>query len=60
MPQLLRWCTLSPQGESGLAAIRFEKPIRIASIRIFPKDALPFREIPDVISYVFLADPDMN
>jgi hypothetical protein len=50
MPQLLWWGTLTPQGESNLAALRFEKPMRISSIRIFPKDAQPFKEAPDVVS----------
>ncbi|KAF6762011.1 hypothetical protein DFP72DRAFT_877750 [Ephemerocybe angulata] len=50
MPQLLQWCTLSPQGESNLAAIRFAAPIRISTIRIFPKDAQPFKELPDAVS----------
>ena len=50
MPQLVWWGTLSPQGESNLAALRIEKPMRISSIRIFPKDAQPFKEAPDVVS----------
>lgn len=51
---LLHWCTISPQGPSSLAAIRFAKPIRVSSIRVFPNGAQPFGQSPDVIAYVFI------
>lgn len=49
---LLHWCTVSPKGESSLAAIRFTAPIRISSVRIFPNGAQPFAQAPEVIAYV--------
>ncbi|KAJ7872073.1 hypothetical protein B0H13DRAFT_2059824 [Mycena leptocephala] len=39
---LLHWCTLVPEGESSLAAIRFTAPIRVSFIRVFPTGARPF------------------
>ncbi|KAL1709173.1 hypothetical protein EV121DRAFT_253281 [Schizophyllum commune] len=47
---LLCWCTLSPQGPSNLAAIRFSAPVRVASIQVFPKGARPFAEYEDFTS----------
>ncbi|KAH9938022.1 uncharacterized protein B0H18DRAFT_1080825 [Fomitopsis serialis] len=41
---LLHWCTLEPSGDGSLAAIRFSSPVRVQSIRIFPKDARPFAQ----------------
>ena len=49
---LLCWCTLSPQGPSNLAAIRFSAPVRVASIQVFPKGAQPFAEYEDFTSWV--------
>lgn len=49
---LLRWCTLSPQGPSGLAAILFPSPVKVSSIALFPKGAQPFSQCPDVVAYV--------
>ena len=46
---LLCWCTLSPQGPSNLAAIRFSAPVRVASIQVFPKGARPFAEYEDFV-----------
>ncbi|KAJ4479146.1 hypothetical protein J3R30DRAFT_3882194 [Lentinula aciculospora] len=46
--KLLHWCTLVPQGPSGLAAIRFVKLVRIKCIRVFPKGAKPFKQCPDI------------
>ncbi|ESK95101.1 hypothetical protein Moror_13833 [Moniliophthora roreri MCA 2997] len=48
--KLLHWCTLSPQGPSSLAAIRFSAPIRVSLIRIFPNGSQPFTNCPDVIA----------
>ncbi|KAJ6616217.1 hypothetical protein B0H10DRAFT_2219617 [Mycena sp. CBHHK59/15] len=39
---LLHWCTLRPDGESSLAAVRFAAPIRVSFIRVFPTGARPF------------------
>ncbi|KAF5392933.1 hypothetical protein D9757_001211 [Collybiopsis confluens] len=47
--KLLHWCTLSPEGPSNLAAIRFAKLIRISSIRVFPKGSKPFQNCPDIV-----------
>ncbi|TBU32987.1 hypothetical protein BD311DRAFT_774649 [Dichomitus squalens] len=47
---LLQWCTLEPSRQSGLAAIRFSSPVRVQTIRIFPKDAKPFLQCPDTVS----------
>ncbi|KAF8461826.1 hypothetical protein DFH94DRAFT_788963 [Russula ochroleuca] len=47
---LLHWCTLHPAGPSNLAALRFSSPVRVRSLRIFPKDALPFAEQPEIVS----------
>ncbi|KAJ7368801.1 hypothetical protein DFH08DRAFT_947693 [Mycena albidolilacea] len=41
---LLHWCTLIPEGESSLAAIRFTAPIRVSFIRVFPTGARPFAQ----------------
>ncbi|KAF7352388.1 hypothetical protein MVEN_01203100 [Mycena venus] len=41
---LLHWCTLVPEGESSLAAIRFTAPIRVSFIRVFPTGARPFAQ----------------
>ena len=49
---LLRWCTLSPQGPSGLAAILFPSPVKVSSIALFPTGAHPFSQCPDVVAYV--------
>ncbi|KAJ8086999.1 hypothetical protein PM082_005824 [Marasmius tenuissimus] len=48
--KLLHYSTLSPQGPSGLSAIRFSAPIRVSLIRIFPSGAQPFDLSPDVIA----------
>ncbi|KAA1473391.1 hypothetical protein DENSPDRAFT_902536 [Dentipellis sp. KUC8613] len=47
---LLQWCTLEPTGPSSLAAIRFSSPVRVRSIRLFPKHAQPFAQHPDITS----------
>jgi hypothetical protein len=49
---LLHWCTLTPEGPSSLAAIRFAAPIRVSSIRVFPNGAQPFAHSPEVVAYV--------
>ena len=49
---LLQWCTLEPSGDGNLAAIRFSSPVRLRSIRIFPKDARPFAQREDVVRCV--------
>ena len=49
---LLRWCSLSPQGPSGLAAILFPSPVKVSSIALFPTGAHPFSQCPDVVAYV--------
>ncbi|KAF9006670.1 hypothetical protein BDQ17DRAFT_1352181 [Cyathus striatus] len=49
-PALLHWCTVSPQGPSSLAAIRFAAPVRVSSIRVFPHGAQPFTQLPDIVS----------
>ena len=49
---LLRWCSLSPQGPSGLAAILFPSPVRVSSIALFPTGAHPFSQCPDIVAYV--------
>ncbi|EGO02113.1 hypothetical protein SERLA73DRAFT_48373 [Serpula lacrymans var. lacrymans S7.3] len=48
--RLLHWCTLEPAGPSNLAAIRFSSPSRVQSIRIFPTNAIPFSQCPEVIA----------
>ncbi|CAL1700381.1 unnamed protein product [Somion occarium] len=50
MTTLLQWCTLEPQGISGLAAVRFPTPVRVQTISIFPTDARPFLLSPDVVA----------
>ncbi|KAJ6515411.1 hypothetical protein C8R45DRAFT_208402 [Mycena sanguinolenta] len=47
---LLHWCTLVPEGESNLAAIRFTAPIHVSFIRVFPKGAHPFPDSPDLVA----------
>ncbi|KAJ3800389.1 hypothetical protein GGU11DRAFT_412344 [Lentinula aff. detonsa] len=47
--KLLHWCTLVPQGPSGIAAIRFAKLVRVKSIRVFPAGAKPFDQCPDIV-----------
>jgi hypothetical protein len=47
---LLHWSTLHPAGPSNLAALRFSSPVRVRSLRIFPKDAHPFVEQPEIVS----------
>lgn len=47
---LLQWCTLTPAGPSKLSAIRFSSPSRVHSIKIFPTDAQPFGQCPDIIA----------
>ncbi|GLB34142.1 hypothetical protein LshimejAT787_0110260 [Lyophyllum shimeji] len=47
---LLHWCTVSPEGQSSLAAIRFAAPVRISSLRIFPTAAHPFANAPQVVA----------
>ncbi|KAK7062154.1 hypothetical protein R3P38DRAFT_2833730 [Favolaschia claudopus] len=47
---LLHWCTLVPEGESRLAAIRFTAPIRISFIRVFPTGSRPFAHSPEVVA----------
>ncbi|KIY52304.1 hypothetical protein FISHEDRAFT_28041, partial [Fistulina hepatica ATCC 64428] len=47
---LLHWCTVSPQGPSQLAAIRFSTPIRVSCLRIFPSGSHPFANAQDVVA----------
>ncbi|THH12845.1 hypothetical protein EW146_g7312, partial [Bondarzewia mesenterica] len=47
---LLQWCTLEPTGPSQLAALRFSSPVRVRSVRVFPKHAQPFAEQLDIVS----------
>ncbi|KAK7054072.1 hypothetical protein R3P38DRAFT_2854473 [Favolaschia claudopus] len=47
---LLHWCTLVPEGESRLAAIRFTAPIRVSFIRVFPTGSRPFAHSPEVVA----------
>ncbi|KAH9174513.1 hypothetical protein EDB89DRAFT_2148056 [Lactarius sanguifluus] len=47
---LLHWSTLEPAGPSNLAALRFSSLVRVRSLRIFPKDAVPFAEQPEIVS----------
>ncbi|KAI0920982.1 hypothetical protein AcV7_002972 [Taiwanofungus camphoratus] len=47
---LLQWCALEPTGEANLAAIRFSSPVRVQSIKIFPANARPFAQHPEIIS----------
>ena len=49
---LLHWCILEPSGPSNLAAIRFASPTRVRSISIFPTDAQPFSQSPEIVAYV--------
>ena len=49
---LLEWCTLEPFGSSHLAAIRFNAPVRVKTIRIFPTGTQPFAQCPDVVACV--------
>ncbi|TFK66555.1 hypothetical protein BDN72DRAFT_799775 [Pluteus cervinus] len=48
--KLLHWCTLSPQGPSNLAAVRFNSSIRVSSLRVFPTGSRPFKSCPDVVA----------
>ncbi|KAG5652096.1 hypothetical protein H0H81_006316 [Sphagnurus paluster] len=47
---LLHWCTVSPQGQDNIAAIRFAYPVRISSICVFPTGTHPFVNAPDVVA----------
>ncbi|KAI0065773.1 hypothetical protein BV25DRAFT_1798238 [Artomyces pyxidatus] len=47
---LLQWCTVKPSGPSKLAAMRFSAPVRVRSVRVFPKDARPFSEDTTIVS----------
>ena len=47
---LLEWCTLEPSGSSQLAAIRFNTPVRVKTIKIFPTGTQPFALCPDVVA----------
>ncbi|TFK25945.1 hypothetical protein FA15DRAFT_319512 [Coprinopsis marcescibilis] len=47
---LLHCASLSPQGPSNLAAIRFSAPIRISFLRVYPKGSTPFQQAPDVVA----------
>ncbi|KAJ7098718.1 hypothetical protein B0H15DRAFT_821944 [Mycena belliarum] len=48
---LLHWCTLVPDEPSGIAAIRFTAPIRVAFIRVFPTGTQPFAQhAPDLVA----------
>lgn len=51
---LLQWCALEPTGEANLAAIRFSSPVRVQSIKIFPANARPFAQHPEIIRSVLL------
>jgi hypothetical protein len=51
---LLLWCTLQPAGPSNIAAVRFNSPVRLRSLRIFPTDAPPFAQCPEILAYDFL------
>lgn len=46
---LLLWGTLQPHGSSKLASVRFSGPVRIRSIRVYPKGASLFSQNPEVI-----------
>ncbi|KAK0243203.1 hypothetical protein EDD85DRAFT_947346 [Armillaria nabsnona] len=48
--KLLHWCSVSPEGPSGLAAVRFNKPVRVSFIRVFPSGAQPFVNCPDIVA----------
>ncbi|KAI0797020.1 hypothetical protein C8Q75DRAFT_710409 [Abortiporus biennis] len=50
MTVLLQWCSLEPQGPSNLAAIRFNSPVRVHSIIIYPSGARPFSQNEDIKS----------
>lgn len=52
--KLLHWCSVSPEGPSGLAAVRFNKPVRVSFLRVFPLGAQPFVNCPDIVAYVVL------
>lgn len=47
---LLQWAVVEPV--HGMAAIRFVRPVRIESVRVFPTGARPFQQCEDVIAYV--------
>ncbi|KAK0190531.1 hypothetical protein F5146DRAFT_1121051 [Armillaria mellea] len=48
--KLLHWCSVSPEGPSGLAAVRFNKPVRVSFIRVFPSGAQPFVNCPEIVA----------
>ncbi|KAK0461707.1 uncharacterized protein EV420DRAFT_1266438 [Desarmillaria tabescens] len=48
--KLLHWCSISPEGPSGLAAVRFNKPVRVSFIRVYPSGAQPFVNCPDIVA----------
>ncbi|KAJ7591444.1 hypothetical protein C8J56DRAFT_1047652 [Mycena floridula] len=47
---LLHWATVSPSPAGNLCAIRFNAPVRISSLRIFPTGAQPFEQCPEIIA----------
>ncbi|KAI0029917.1 hypothetical protein K488DRAFT_55305 [Vararia minispora EC-137] len=47
---LLYWGTVTPEGPSQLAALRFGHAVHVHSILIFPKDARPLNQLQDVVS----------
>ena len=49
---LLEWCTLVPSGSSRLAALRFNTPARVKTIKIFPTGTQPFAQCPDIVACV--------
>ncbi|KAF9498802.1 hypothetical protein BDN71DRAFT_1503524 [Pleurotus eryngii] len=48
--QLLHWSNLQPKGLDNLAVIRFNQPIVVQSLRIYPKSATPFQKCPEVLA----------
>lgn len=54
---LLEWCTLEPSGSSRLAALRFNAPVRVKTIKIFPTGTQPFTQCPDILAYVQVIAP---
>ncbi|KAF7432708.1 hypothetical protein PC9H_004650 [Pleurotus ostreatus] len=48
--QLLHWSNLQPKGPDNLAVIRFNQPIVVQSLRIYPKHATPFQKCPGVFA----------
>lgn len=51
---LLQWCTLEASAQGGLSAIRFSAPVRVQTLRVFPADARPFSQCPDIVRSVLL------